>query len=264
MIRKLFPYILIYFFYSCEDNIPVRDNPLDDESVNYISPTIELLTELSVNDTIYAESLTLQYAGNESVSEFRFKQDDFEWTDWIADGSLLLDYLDEGNHQISAQSRYLNGDTSEVINSNYIVDAVSGPALMFYPRRHFAEEGQTVLFQILAEEVTNLMASEIHLEYDPTKIQIMSVSQGNFFQNSQNSIFIYDIDSELWLIQINTTLLDSDNPSVSGTGAFANIEVDLVQSGSSTISFSGGDTFLDPNNNHITILEKVNGLVVSE
>ena len=55
MIRKLLPYLVIYFFYSCEDNIPVRDNPLDDESVNYISPTIELLTELSVNDTIYTE-----------------------------------------------------------------------------------------------------------------------------------------------------------------------------------------------------------------
>ena len=180
MIRKLLPYLVIYFFYSCEDNIPVRDNPLDDESVNYISPTIELLTELSVNDTIYTESLTLQYAGNELVSEFRFKQDDFEWTDWSADGSLLLDYLDEGNHQILAQSRYLNGDTSEVINSNFIVDAVSGPALMFYPRRHFAEQNQTVTFQILAEDVTNLMACEIHLEYDPTKIQIMSISQGDF------------------------------------------------------------------------------------
>ena len=50
---------------------------------------------------------------------------------------------------------------------------------MFYPRRHFAQAEETVTFQIMAEEVTNLMMSEIHLEYDPTKFEIISVFQEN-------------------------------------------------------------------------------------
>ena len=65
-------------------------------------------------------------------------------------------------------------------------------------------------------------------------------------------------------LQINTTLLDSDTPSISGTGSIANIEVKLLQLGSSTISFNGNDVFIDPDNNDIIILEKVNGLVELE
>jgi hypothetical protein len=48
-----------------------------------------------------------------------------------------------------------------VARISFIVDAIGGPALMFYPRRHFAQAGETVIFQILAEEVIDLMMSEI-------------------------------------------------------------------------------------------------------
>jgi hypothetical protein len=264
MSKKFLYYFIFLFFFSCEDNVPIRDNPLDDESGDYVSPTINLVTSISDGDTLFVENLLLECEGNELVSEFRFRLDNLDWTEWNEDASVLLDYLDEGNHQIFAQSRYLNGDTSDIVNINFFVDAVSGPALMFYPRRHFTEQNQSVTFSILAEEVTNLMASEVHLEYDPSKIQIMSVSQGDFFQNAQNSIFLYEINSESGDIQINTTLLDSDVPSIEGTGSIASLEVKLLQSGSSTISFNGSDVFIDPDNNNINILEKINGLVITK
>ena len=152
--------------------------------------------------------------------------------------------MDEGDHQLSVQSRYLNGDTSDVASVSFVVDAVGGPALMFYPRRHFAEQNETVTFQIMAEEVTNLMMSEIHLEYDPSMLEIMSISQGSFFQNGQNSIFLYEINTEAGAVQINTTLLDSDSPSVNGTGDLAEIQVKLLQSSSATVSFNGSDAFI--------------------
>ena len=116
----------------------------------------------------------------------------------------------------------------------------------------------------MAEEVTNLMMSEIHLEYDPSVLEIMSISQGSFFQNGQNSIFLYEINTEAGAVQINTTLLDSDSPSVDGTGDLAEIQVKLLQPGSATVSFNGSDAFIDPDNNDIIILEKINGLVVTE
>ena len=184
--------------------------------------------------------------------------------EWDDISSIVIEYLDEGDHQLSVQSRYLNGDTSDVASVSFVVDAVGGPALMFYPRRHFAQAGETVTFQIMAEEVTNLMMSEIHLEYDPSMLEIMSISQGSFFQNGQNSIFLYEINAEAGAVQINTTLLDGDAPSVSGTGTLAEIQVNLLQSGSATVSFNGSDAFIDSENNDITILEKINGLVVIE
>ena len=263
MLRTIY-FFFILFLFSCEENTPIRDNPLDDESGDYISPTINLLTDIASGDTVYSETVTFSWEGNELVSEFRFKLDEFDWTEWSEDESMLLDYLDEGNHQLSAQSRYLNGDTSGSVSVSFVVDAVDGPSLMFFPRRHLAQAGETVTFQIMAEEVTNLMMSEIHLEYDPTKLEIISISQGSFFQNGQNSIFLYEINAEAGAIQINTTLLDGDSPSVSGTGDLAEIQVKLLQSSSATVSFNGSDAFIGPENNDINILEKINGLVVIE
>ena len=264
MLYRLIALFFILFSFSCEESTPTRDNPLDDEGGEYIAPTISLFTDISNGDTLYSETISLIWEGNELVSEFRYKLDNFEWADWSEDAYVLLEYLDEGDHHLSAQSRYISGDTSEYISLSFVVDAVDGPALMFYPRRHFGEQGGTVTFQIMAEEVANLMMSEIHLEYDPSMLEIMSISQGSFFQNGQNSIFLYEINTEAGAVQINTTLLDGDTPSVSGTGSLAEIQVKLLQSGSATVSFNGSDAFIDPDNNDITILEKINGLVVSE
>ena len=261
-LRSIYLFILL-FALNCEDTVPIRDNPLDDEGGDYISPTISLL-DIVDGDTLYSESVEFTLEGNELVADFRYKLDSFDWTDWNESNTATLSYLDEGDRQLSVQSRYLNGDTSDVASVSFVVDAVGGPSLMFYPRRHFAQAGETVTFQIKAEEVTNLMMSEIHLEYDPTMLEIMSISQGSFFQNGQNSIFLYETNSEAGAVQINTTLLDGDSPSVSGTGDLAEIQVKLLQSGSATVNFNGSDAFIDPENNDITILEKINGLVVTE
>ena len=264
MKHRLIYLLSLLFVLSCEDTISIRDNPLDDESGDYVSPTITLLVEISDGDTLFSETLTVGWEGNELVSEFRYKLDVFDWTEWSNNSSATLEYLDEGDHQLAVQARYVTGDTSAIASVSFVVDAVGGPALMFYPRRHFAEQGETVTFQILAEEVTDLMMSEIHLEYDPAMLEIMSVSQGSFFQNGQNSIFLCEINTEAGAVQINTTLLDGDNPSVSGTGDLAELQVKLLQAGSATLSFNGSDAFIGPENNDITILEKINGLVVIE
>ena len=68
---------------------------MDEESGYYTSPTISLLTDLNNGDTIYSETLAITWEGNELVSEFRFKLDEFDWTEWSEDESTLLDYLDE-------------------------------------------------------------------------------------------------------------------------------------------------------------------------
>ena len=262
MITRL-PYLvfIILLFLSCEDTVPIRDNPLDEDGGEYIPPIISL-KDISDGDTLYSESIEFIWEGNELVTEFRYKLDSFSWTDWNESSSATLSYLDEGNHQFSVQSRYLNGDTSNVASVSFVVDAVAGPSLMFYPRRHFAQAGETVTFQIIAEEVTNLMMSEIHLEYDPSMLELMSISQGSFFQNGQNSIFLFETNTEAGAVQINTTLLDGDTPSVNGTGSLASIEVKLLQSGSSQINFNGSDAFIDPENSEIHILEKISGLVM--
>ena len=261
-IRSLYLIILLFAF-NCEDTVPVRDNPLDDEGTDYVAPTISLM-DINDGDTLYSETYEFTWEGNELVADFRYKLESFEWSDWNESPSATISYLDEGDHQLSVQSRYPNGDTSDVASVSFVVDAVAGPSLMFYPRRHFADQNEAVTFQIIAEEVTNLMMSEINLDYDPSMLDIISITQGSFFQNGQNSIFLYDINNESGTVQINTTLLDGDSPSVSGTGDLAYIQIRLLQSNFATIRFNGDDAFIDFNNNDIVINEMINGVVITE
>ena len=65
MMRTIY-FIILLFLFSCEQNTPIRDNPLDEESGYYTSPTISLLTDLNNGDTIYSETLVIS---NELVSE---------------------------------------------------------------------------------------------------------------------------------------------------------------------------------------------------
>ena len=55
----------------------------------------------------------------------------FDWTEWSENSEAELNYLDEGSHLVYAQSRYLSGDTSDVVSISFVVDAVDGPSLMF-------------------------------------------------------------------------------------------------------------------------------------
>ena len=254
--------IMSLFLLSCEKIEPIRDNPLDDEGENYIAPNVVLLSNIAEGDTLYASSIEFIWEGNELVTEYRYQYDSFTWSDWTENTSAILDYLDEGNHTLSIQSRYVTGDSSEINSVSFVIDAVSGPALMFYPRRQLANVNETVTFQVMAEEVSNLMAAEIHLEYDPSLLEIISVEQGSIFMSGQNSMFLYDINHSTGAIEINTTQLDGNNPAVSGTGDLAEIEVKLLQEGDAIIRFNGSDAFKNPENDTITILEKVNGLVV--
>ena len=140
------------------------------------------------------------------------------------------------------------------------MDAVDGPSLMF-SKKHIVSQGDTVIFKILAEEVSSLMAAEIHIDFDPSKIEIISISQGSFFQNSQESIFNYVINNGS--IGVLTSLLNSESLSVNGTGNLIQFVVKILQSDSSYISFIGNNV-LRSNNNDITINEKINGKIEIE
>ena len=103
------------------------------------------------------------------------------------------------------------------------------------------------------------MASEIHLEYEPTKIQIISISQG-IFQNSQNSIFLYEINSDSGLIQINTTLLDSKVVINRGNRLSCKDDSKTTSVGI-VIEFNNDNIFIDPENRQINVLEKISGTI---
>ena len=263
MIKRL-SIIIILLFWSCEEIVVQQDNLLDPGNPEYDPPVITFVSGPGGGETISTSEATFSWEGNDLVSEYRTKINNDPWGDWADHTSITLQYLDEGGYTFSIQGRYTTEDTSAVISNNFSVDAVQGPALMFYPRANFSSVGSNVTFQVLAEEVTNLTAAQFNVTFDPSKLEIVSVTQGSLLQINGESIFSTEFDNQAGSLSVITAALGGDLPSVDGTGVLLELVLEVKATGTSNLEFDGTELLRDPDNNNISISETVNGLVVSE
>ena len=251
--------LTLIFFIGCDE---LELNPLDVENnPDYEAPETTITTETLEGTTITTSSVDISWTGNESVTQYSFKLDSRDWSIWVHHSSVTLRYLDEGPHTFSVKSRYASMEEDETpANISFTVNAVTGPALMFYPRRTFTVQDSVVTLQILAEEVENLMLATISISFIDSLIDIESVSQGSFFTGTGESVFIDEMTTGS--LTIYTMLLGGDSPSVSGTGILAEITVKGKALGSATLSLNENQVFKNNEDQSISIQEKVNGLVV--
>ena len=263
MIKRLF-IVFILLFWSCEEIVVQQDNLLDPGNPEYDPPVITFVSGPGGGETISTSEATFSWEGNDLVSEYRTKINNDPWGDWADHTSITLQYLDEGGYTFSIQGRYTTEDTSAVISNNFSVDAVQGPALMFYPRANFSSVGSNVTFQVLAEEVTSLTAAQFNVTFDPSKLEIVSVTQGSLLQISGESIFSTEFDNQAGSLSVITAALGGDLPSVDGTGVLLELVLEVKATGTSNLEFDGTELLRDPDNNNISISETVNGLVISE
>jgi len=265
MIRKLHLIVFLSFVsFTCDEIESLQDNPLDPSNPDYTPPTIAMVSGATDGETIETSTAIFSWYGNENVTEYRWNFDNGSWTEWVNQTMVAFTNLDEGTYIFSVQGRYDTGDTSSVLTINFEVDAVQGPALMFYPRVQFPAIGQNnVTFQILAEEVENLTAAEFSIIYNNSLVEIASITQGAMFGGSGQSIFHTDYDNSQGTLSVLMGMLGGNNPSVSGTGVLAEVTLGILSGGSSNLSFTWIE-FKDPQNNVITVNESVNGRVVVE
>ena len=263
MIKRL-SIIIVLLFWSCDEVVLEQDNLLDPGNPEYDPPVITFVSGPGGGETISTSEATFSWEGNDLVSEYRTKINNDPWGDWADHTSITLQYLDEGGYTFSIQGRYTTEDTSAVISNNFSVDAVQGPALMFYPRANFSSVGSNVTFQVLAEEVTSLTAAQFNVTFDPSKLEIVSVTQGSLLQINGESIFSTEFDNQAGSLSVITAALGGDLPSVDGTGVLLELVLFLKMTGTSNLEFDGTELLRDPDNNNISISETVNGVVISE
>ena len=262
MVKRLF-IIIVLLFWSCDEVVLEQDNPLDPGNPDF-DPPVVTFTSGPQDETVYTSEVTFTWEGNELISAYRTKFNNDSWTVWGTQTSIVLQYLDEGGYTFSIQGRYTTEDTSAVISNNFSVDAVQGPALMFYPRANFSSVGSNVIFQVLAEEVTSLTAAQFNVTFDPSKLEIVSVTQGLLLQINGESIFSTEFDNQAGSLSVITAALGGDLPSVDGTGVLLELVLEVKATGTSNLEFDGTELLRDPDNNNISISETVNGLVISE
>ena len=245
--------------YNCEEEVLSFDNTLDPENPEYIPPQITVTSGPSENEIVKSSVVSFSWEGNQGGMLYQYKFDDLI-SPWAEETGASFDFLDEGLHLFSVQSKYTTGDTSVVILVNFEVDAVEGPALLFYPRRHIASVGNDITFQIFAEEVQNLTGIEFSISFNPSLIQITSIGEGQFLSNSGESIFHSEYDNEGGSLSVIAAVLGGEE-SVNGTGDLASIQIEVLSQGTATLAFDGSQIFKDPDNNVITIQDAIDGLV---
>ena len=128
------------------------------------------------------------------------------------------------------------------------------PALVFFPAAVNAVLGGSFTLDVYAMEVVNNAGSYIHISYDKTKLSLLSLNQGDFYAAAPEMLFYYEDDADAGQIDIYLGFLGVDSASVSGTGQLASLVFTTLVGGQSTISFTTGSRFADPQNNPIEIL----------
>ena len=263
MIKRL-SIIIVLLFWSCDEVVLEQDNLLDPGNPEYDPPVITFVSGPGGGETISTSEATFIWEGNDLITEYRTSFLNDPWGDWADHTLITLQYLDEDNYSFSVQGRYSSGDTSAVVTNNFTVDAVQGPALMFYPRANFSSVGSNVTFQVHAEDVNDLTAVQFNVTFDPSKLEIVSVTQGSFFLEFGESIFSFDFDNQTGSFSVVTAALGGDQPSGMGTGPLLEVVLTVKETGTSYLEFDGTELFRDPDNNNISISEAVNGVVISE
>ncbi len=265
MFRKKIIFSAAFIWFACEPGEEfLPENPLDPENENYIFPQIVFTSAPDEGATISTSTIMFVWDGNKPDMSYRYAFDG-NWSSWENEKkSITIDDIDEGLHSFAAQSRYSTGDTSNVNSVNFSVNAVLGPSLLFYPRKHTAFFGEIVTFQILAEEVIGLSGAEFKIDYDPSMLQIESVTQGELFQSGNQSIFHVDYNNTQGSFSVLMTVLNALTPSVNGTGVLAEVEVRLLNQGTSNLSFGGTNKLRGPDNKEIAIREKIGGIVIAQ
>ena len=259
----IFIFSIIILFLGCEDDF-VADNPLDPENPDYTAPTVAISSGPIENEVIDTMAVTFTYGGNQESMLFRTQLDQEGWTDWLSDNSASYSHLNEGAHRFKVQAMYTTGEESGIVEVYFIVDAVHGPALLFFPHKHFTQIGEKVTFMVMAEEVTSLTATEFTVNFNPVALQVTDIMQGSFFSSSGDALFFDDINQQNGTITISAGFVGGENPAVVGTGSIAIIEVLALQQGQTTLEFDGSEVFRDPEDENISIFETVSGLVQVE
>lgn len=207
------------------------NNPLDPDSKNYISPSVEIISPQE-GELINSTSLTVTWVGNKpEANEYRFRLVGYsEWSDWTNVTSVTFTYLDDGEYVFEIEVRYRGQNDIRKFVRSFKVDAVKGPTLKFYRLRNVVDSlGKDFTIQVWIEEVESFKRGSFKVYFNKSEILLMGVTKGDFVKgrgfeqviapdfNLQGAI---DEANERGYVEIDTEIFatNSDLSSLSGSG----------------------------------------------
>ena len=221
------------------------------------------------NAVLAVPVVTFRWVGTENALLFQYQIDNGAWSAWGTDDSVRFDYLDEGAHRFAVRSQHRNGITIEehFPARNFTVDAVHGPAVMFQPRLKTVSAGAAFVYDIRAEEVTNLFAARLTFHFSPGAIRIDSVQAGDFVKSNGGRALQFPdlntIDNINGLVTVNLVVTGGTPAGITGSGAIARLFGKGLTAQTDSLYFTSAVTsYRDTANAAIPIVQMVAGKLV--
>ena len=212
-------------------------------------------TALGVDEAAF-QFRALNASGN---TEFSTKLDDGEWTDWGAATAVEYEYLEEsslvGAHLFQVRVRADAGE-SEVLLRTFEVDAVQGPALRLSPKAATVNSGQTVEVLVVTEEVADVLAVRVVVDFDAGELELQQVEAVDSFLGQQGGTLVApepEIDNAGGRLDLAIGVAGGSRAGVSGTGVVARLRFRTKTSGVAEISLGADSALRDPDNSPISI-----------
>ncbi len=208
---------------SSHEELPPPDNPFDPGNPEYVSPSVEITGGPIESEVVGNTAVTFQWQGNESATEFSYQFDESDWSNWIADTSILFDYLDEGAHSFKLKARSVNGEEQETFQAvDFSIDGVGGPSALIYPYKQSCNPGDTLMFQVMAEEVTDLFAVELEVTFNSDYLQLLDISNGSITSEWGGlPLFVHEVHENS--ISISQVAVEGTITSFSGSTSLINL-----------------------------------------
>ena len=270
LLALIFLFALLFGSLNCDIGTPtdpVRDNPLDPGNPDFIPPKTTVLSGPGESSTVTTADVRFTWTGNQPTSEFSYRLDDADWSDWSRNISASYTFLDEASYTFEVKSRYPTGQEEEQPEArNFTVDAVKGPAFTFYKRHSFPKAGGSFSVDVIAEEVTDLFAASVEVLFDPNLLEVTGITaydnDGDFFKSNGGDVVpFFEFDNQSGSVWIDIGVAAGDPVGVTGSGALANIQFRALRSGNSPLRFVSNPQMRDPENNSITINMAADGIV---
>lgn len=251
---------------GCGGDLPTEpefDNPLDPDSPTgtYVAPETSILSGPADGEVVDNYSVTFSWSGNERVTEYSFRLTSGEWSQWGSAATVTLSPLDEGDYTFEVKGRYLTGDEDDTPDTrSFTIDDIQGPALWLSPRKVEVANGSEFTLSLMAEDVTDLKALLVVVEFDPTKIALVSwqlLDQTGQFLTQHNANVIALVDSSLSTgsIGFNLALAGGDQLGVDGSGIILNLTLRRTAAGNNQIILGAGSRMINSDLAEVTIIE---------
>jgi len=234
-------------------------------------PEVEITEGPAEDEVLTADQVTFTYGSINASGQIEFstKLNDQDWSDWGPQTSVTYENLEEsdlaGPHLFQVQVRADAGE-SEILLRRFQINALQGPTLRLSPKALTTSVGQTVEVDIVAEEVTNLLAARVIIEFDADRLQLQEVVADDLFLTQRGgTVFRPDavIDNENGQVDLSVGVLGGTNAGVDDSGILAKLRFRARSSGIGTLEIGAGSELRDSQSNPQSIQITTQGLVIT-